>query len=93
MNPHQIAEERLELAGEYQRDSELLSDILTQKAALWPELRENSKSDKAADNAWNALPLGINEMKLKLKMKSSEKRMSALKTMLEVLTMEAHNSF
>lgn len=85
----EIAEERVQLAGEYERDAELLTDILTQKAAIWPELRKNLKSDRSADKAWDSTPAGINEMKLRLKMKASEKKMSALKTMLDVMEGEA----
>lgn len=89
--PHELAEKRVELAAEYSRDSELLSDILTKKAALWMKMREDVGSDRAADKAWDATPLGINEMKLRLKMKASEKEMSAIKTMLDVMSDEARN--
>lgn len=93
MTPMEIADERVRLAGEYARDSEIMAALLTQKATLWPELRENSKSDKSADKAWDSMPLGIEEMKLRLKMKASEKMMSALKTKLEVLEGEARNQY
>lgn len=91
--PNEVAEERVRLAGEYARDTELLTNILTQKAVLWMQLRENYNSDTATDRAWNATPLGLDEMKLKLRMKSSEKMMSALKSQLEVMEGEARNTY
>lgn len=91
--PYQIAEERVELAGLYARDSELLIDILEQKSVLWTQLRDSFKTNAEADRAWEATPMGVNEMKLKLRMKASEKRMSALKSMLDVLEGEARNQY
>lgn len=91
--PNEIADERVRLAGEYARDTEKLIELLTQKAVLWIQLRTNSKSDKATDRAWDALPLGLEEMKLRLRMKASEKQMSALKTKLDVLEVEARNTY
>lgn len=92
-SPHAIADERVRLAGEYARDTEKMVEILQNKAVLWAQLRANAKSDKAADRAWEALPLGLEEMKLRLMMKASEKMMSALKTKLEVLEGEARNMY
>lgn len=91
MTPHELAERRLQLAAEYARDSELLGEILSRRPAMWQKIREAVKSDKAADRAYEGSPDGIALMKLQLKMKASEKKMSAAKTMLEVLNNEARN--
>ena len=93
LTPHELAERRVDLSAEYARDSELLSEILEQKPELWGKIRETVKSDKQADRVWEGTPMGIGEMKLRLKMKSSEKKMSAAKTMLEVLSGEARNLY
>ncbi len=93
MTPHELAERRIQLSAEYARDAELLSDILAQKPAMWNSIREHVKSDTAADRQWEATPEGIGEMQLKLRMKSAEKKMSAAKTMLEVMTNEANNKY
>lgn len=93
MTPNEIADERVRLAGEYARDTEKMIEVLKNKAVLWAQLRVQVKSDKAADRAWEALPLGLEEMKLRLTMKASEKMMSALKTKLEVLEGEARNTY
>lgn len=89
----EVAEERVRLAGEYARDAELLTQILTQKATIWIDYREGVKSDRAADKAWDATPLGVEEMRLRLKMKASEKSMSALKGILGVMEGEARNTY
>jgi hypothetical protein len=93
MTPHEIADERVRLAGEYARDTEVLIGLLKNRAVLWAQLRADAKSDKAADRAWEATPLGLEEMALRLRMKASEKQMSALKTKLEVLEGEARNTY
>lgn len=89
--PHELAEHRVKLAAEYARDSELLSDVLEQKAAMWMTIRDTVKSDRSADKLWDSTALGVNEMKLRLKMKSAEREMSAIKTMLDVLNAESRN--
>jgi hypothetical protein len=89
--PRELAEERVRLAGEYQHDSEILSGILETKAVLWPELRKAVKTNAEADRAWDSTPNGINEMKLKLKLKASEKRMGSIKTLLDVMNAEARD--
>lgn len=93
LSPHELAERRVELSAEYARDSEILISILEQKPELWRQIRERVKSDKAADREWEASALGLDEMKLRLKMKASEKKMSAARTMLEVLEGEARNQY
>lgn len=93
MNPHELAEKRVELSALYSRDSELLSEILALRPGIWMELRKDVKSDKAADRAYEASELGIQEMRLRNRMKASEKEMSAIRTMLEVLSGEAKNQW
>ena len=89
--PHEIAEKRMELSALFANATEQLKNILTFKPAVWSELRKGVKSDKAADRMCEASEDGIKEMRLRLSMKSMEKEMSACRTMLEVLTIEAKN--
>ena len=89
--PHQLAERRLELSAEYARDSEILGELLSRRPALWQTIRETVKSDKAADRAYEATQDGIDLMKIQLKMKATEKKLSAARSMLDVLMGEARN--
>lgn len=93
IDPHSLAKRRVEISAEYARDSELLGDILAEKPALWIKIRERMKSDKATDREWDSTSLGIDEMRLRLKMKANEKKLSAAKTMLDVLNAEARNQY
>lgn len=93
--PHEMAQEVVDLAGQYQRDSEELSQILTVKAVKWAMWRseDGCTSDKQADKKWDASREGVREMQLRLTLKASEKKMSALKSMLRILEGEARNQF
>lgn len=91
--PQEIAERRVELSAEYGQKSERLKEILEVKATGWKELREAHKSNKDATDAWEASELGIEEMKLKIDLKVIEKKMSAARTYLEVMSGEARNMY
>lgn len=93
MNPHELAEKRVNLAGEYSRKTEQLSDLLALRPMLWTAIRKGTQSDKAADRAWEGTEEGIREMRLRNELKSMEKEMSAIRTMLEVLQGEARNQY
>jgi len=93
MNPHELAENRLTLSGEYSRASEQLESILEKKPAIWSEIRKNVKSDTSADRTWDGTEMGIHEMKLRMKLKRLEKQMSSISTMLRVFEAEARNQF
>jgi hypothetical protein len=92
-SPHQLAEDRLQLAADYSAASEALERILSVKPATWQNLRESTKSDKAADKLWEATALGIEEMQLRMKCKRIEKQMSAIKTMVDIYQGEARNNY
>lgn len=84
LDPHTAADKKVEFTGYYSRCSQLLEDILERKPRIWMELRKDNKSDKATDRAWDATEDGINEMKLRLKMKRLEKEISSLSSYLRV---------
>ena len=89
--PHEYAERRVEITGEYSRASEQLETILIQKPELWLKIRDRVKSDAQADKEWERTPMGVEEMVLRGRMKRYEKQLSSLRTMLEVLSQEARN--
>jgi len=91
--PQELAERRVELSAEYGKCADDLADILEIKATTWMKMRENNKSDKATDMQWDATEYGIKEMRLRLKMKGLEKKLSASKTYLDVMNGEARNQW
>lgn len=88
---HKLAQERLELSAEYQTLSDQLGAILTRKPVKWLLIRQDTKSDTSAEREWQNTEDGIQETVLKLKLKALEKRMSGIKTYLDVLNAEARN--
>lgn len=91
--PHELADSRVQMAGEYARFSAQLEEILEKKATIWMSIRLNTKSDASADKHWDASEDGVKEMKLRLRMKAMEKQMSAAGTMLRVYETESRNIF
>ena len=91
--PKELAEERMQLAYDHARLGERLVEIKKLKAKGWIEIRELCKSTAEADRKWDATDLGIEEMEIRAKMKSKEIRMSAIKTHIDVLNMEAFNHY
>lgn len=83
-NPHGAAEAKALLAGEYAWICGQMEDILKRKAAVWNEIRKNVKSDTAAERAYEATADGLNEQGLRLRMKSVERMMSALTSLINL---------
>ena len=91
--PHMLADERLALSAEYQALSDELADILTFKPAKWILIRQNTKSDTSAEREWQNSKEGTREMVIKLKLKALEKRMSGIRSYLDVLNGESRNMY
>lgn len=90
-NPHQLAEFRILLSAEFSKASDALTLIQQHKARSWMKIRAHCKSDTSAERTWEATDEGLMEIELKARTKKLEKTMSAVRTMLEVLTAEARN--
>lgn len=90
-NPHESAEDLAILAGEYAYIMGEWEQILQRKAATWNALRAPLKSDSACDKAWESTPDGIKESSLRLRSKSTEKMMSALKSLIRIAENEIRN--
>ena len=88
-----LAEERVKLANEYAKMAEDLGNILTVKAVKWAIFRADPdcKSDTSAEKRWDATNEGLEEMRLRLKMKAYEKQLSATGTLLRAMEMEWRN--
>lgn len=91
--PHELSEERLELAEHYAKASELFAYYIKKQADFFNENRKDYKSDNATQKAFEATEDGVNMVVTKLKLKSIEKRMSALNTHLRLLENEAKNLY
>jgi hypothetical protein len=86
--PHDAAADVSILSGEFAYLSSELANILTYKASIWTDIRKTVKSDTACERAWQKTPDGIKETSLKLQLKSIEKMMSALRTVIRLSEIE-----
>ena len=92
-NPQSSADDQAILAGEYGWIMAQLEDILTRKGPVWSEIRRGMKSDTATDRAYDATVDGMNEQGLRLRAKSIEKMMSALKSLIQIAQGQANNQY
>lgn len=90
-NPHQAAEARALLAGEYAWICAQLETILSRKPAIWNTLRKDVKSDTAAERTWEQTTDGLNEAGLRLRLKATEKMMQGLSGLLKLAEGESKN--
>lgn len=90
-NPHEAAEARALLAGEYSWIMGMLEMILQRKPSIWNELRKTAKSDTSCERMWEQTSDGIDEMGLKLRARGIEKMMNGLGTLIKLATQEALN--
>jgi len=93
MSPHELADKKFELTGEYSFFAGQLEDILVRKPAVWNAKRSDFKSDAACDRWWEATEDGINETGLRIRMKRIEKEISAINSLLRVAEGEAKNEY
>ena len=91
--PKEAVEIRMFLSGEYSFIAGKLEEILKLKSDMWVLIRENVKTDKGADIAWQRTDEGKNEMTFRSQLKRIEKILSALRTFLSVAEQEARNVF
>ena len=93
LNPHQLAEQRLELSEEFSRYSGEIAISLKLQAEYYNAHRAEFKSDTAVKRSFEVTVEGQRLTTLKLKLKALAVRMSAIKTMLECLTEEARGLY
>jgi len=94
-NPVMCADDRAILSGEYAFICGQLEIILSRKPALWNTIRENPmiKSDTACERKYQQTEDGINEMGLKLRLKSIEKMMNGLSGLLKLAEGQKNNQW
>ena len=91
--PRKIAEDILLLASDYGKLGERYNELNGLYAMWWQTSRPDYKSDKSAEKAWDLTKEGQEMAEVRLKMKVKEKKMSALKTFLRVLSDESRNQY
>lgn len=92
-SPHQLAQDRIDLSEQYSVCAAKYAGYVKLQADHFNKFREEFKSDNATKRAWEATEEGVEMTILKLKMKSIEKKMTALNTMLRLLENEAKNLY
>ena len=90
-NPAACAEDKAILSGEYAWICGQMESILQRKPAIWNTMRKNVKSDTACENAWEMTSDGLNEMGLRMRLKSCEKMMQGLGSLLKLAEGESKN--
>lgn len=91
--PGRLAELRVLLSAKYAAATNEYEKVLVAKPAIWNAIRGDFKSDTACERAWEATELGVQERHWKFQIRKIEKMMSAIKTMIDVRTGEAHNLY
>lgn len=92
-NPRELAEERLKLADQYAKLGERLAELKILFAEYYKTFRSDYKSDAGLERAWDLTKDGIEMEMIKLKMKTKQMKMSALRTLLEVAESERKNQY
>lgn len=91
MTPSELSEQLMEESAKYGKAVDELTEILRTKSVKWLEIRKDCTSDTQAEREWGRTMDGIREMSLKYTLKALEKSMSATKTRLRILELEARN--
>lgn len=91
--PRQLAEDRITLSEEYSRYSGIYADLIKKQADYFNAERKDHKSDNATQKAFDATEDGVKIAQVKQKLKTIEKKMSAINTLLRLLENEAKNLY
>ena len=84
LTPHECADRKARLSGEYSFWSGLLEVIEVRKPQDWLRLKGIHKSDKATDMAYSLTEDGQNEIGLRRKLKRIEKLLQGLNTLIRL---------
>lgn len=93
LSPHEAVEYKLILAGEYSFAAGQLETILSHKPLTWLEIRKHKSSDAQADREYERSEDGVNEIGLKLRLKSISTMMSSLTSLIKVAEGESKSQW
>ena len=91
--PEQLAQKRYEIAIEFVKLGERKVELMKSRAEYYTEYRSEFKSDTGVLRAWELTEAGLEYLGIKEKMKGMQNELSAIKTLIEVATMEARNYY
>jgi hypothetical protein len=91
--PRDIAEEIVKLSDHYSKLGERLNEIRKLYAIWWQSCRIDYKSDMGAEKAWDLTNEGQEMMEISLKMKTTDRKSSALKNYLRVMENEVRGQW
>ena len=89
MNPDQAAEKRMKLSEEYSRLSDEMAGLEQQEALYVHAHKDEHKTDKATQRAWDASAEGQRLIYLKRHCKGLEKEISGLNSFISVANHKA----
>jgi hypothetical protein len=90
--PGQLAESRIVIADNYGRLGKRAVELMRLRALYYQSFRDEVKSDAALDRRWELTNEGLELMEVKMKQRSLEHKLSAIRTLLEVKNNEANYS-
>lgn len=91
--PRQLSNELMKLSDQFSKLSEAFAGYLKVQADYFVTNRPNHKSDTSTQRAFETTEAGVNMSVLRVKIKSNEKKMSAIKTRLRLLETEGRNIY
>lgn len=91
--PGQLAETRLKIADNYGKLGERIVELMRLRALYYESFREGVKSDAALERKWETTNEGLELMEIKMKQKSLEHKLSAIRTLLETRNNEMRNQY
>lgn len=91
--PREAVEKKERLTAEHTKLTERMIDIVKEKGKIWLDMRAELKTDTQANRAYDASPLGIEEAQIKLRMKSIDKEISSVNSIIRNAENEAKNLY
>ena len=91
--PQQAADSMMTLSEKQSRLSDEFADLEEKKLRHFSQSRNEFKSDKQCENAWQGTEEGIRHMRLHLELKKLAKELSVIKTFLRHEENKARNLY
>jgi len=95
-HPSNLSKLELEISADYAYLASLLKPINDQKAEKWIQIKESEEkrlSDKLTEMKWRCTEAGKIERAYKLKIRSFEKMLTAIRSNIYISNMEAKNKY